>query len=189
MDELSVRSAIAQGKRLYHGLPFVVLALDVRDPLGFELARVFHGLGDVRHPRDIQRRAERRERAPVVVFPSSLARVRKLVQTLLEMDADQRAERFTHGDVSAMRFFVRGALGMRDGVAVFLAADEERRVIRFPLHRARQGHAATGHVDPPRLELLGAQDGAAANSNDDAGDEDLDLGGIELGGIETDDEA
>jgi hypothetical protein len=135
MDRLSVALAISRGRRLYHGLPFVVFALDLRDPLGLHLAQVLSGLGDARDPEDVLRRADRRERAPVVVLPSSFPHLRKLWQ-LVEKAAERgQMAGCTPGDLAAVRFFARGAHGVREGVCVFLAADEERSVLRFPLRR------------------------------------------------------
>jgi hypothetical protein len=174
MDRLSVNLAISRGKRLYHNLPFVVFALDLRDPLGLHLAQLLHGLGDARHPEDIQRRAERRARAPVVVVPSSLEHLSRVVESLMATAERGETEGRTSGDVSAMRFFARGARGVHDGVAVFIAADDERSVFCFPLQRHKGPKEPVRPMDPIRFEQVFGQVGGdmAASSNDlDALDE------------------
>lgn len=139
MDRLSVSMAICRGKRLHHGQPFVVFALDLRDPLGSFMADILHVLGDARRTDDILKRAERRDRAPTVVAPASLGHARELLRRLESTpDLDARWG-CTDGDVKAVRTFVQGLSWPGEGVAVFLAADDERTVFLFP-HRMR-GHS------------------------------------------------
>ena len=131
--------AICRGKRLHHGQPFVVFALDLRDPLGSFMADILHVLGDARRTDDILKRAERRDRAPTVVAPASLGHARELLRRLESTpDLDARWG-CTDGDVKAVRTFVQGLSWPGEGVAVFLAADDERTVFLFP-HRMR-GHS------------------------------------------------
>ncbi len=85
-----VSLAIHRGRRLYHGLPFAVFALDLRDPLGLCLTQLLHELGDARSVEQIRRRAERRDRAPVIVVPSSATHVLKL-RYKLENEEDAHA--------------------------------------------------------------------------------------------------
>ena len=128
--------AICRGKRLHHGQPFVVFALDLRDPLGSCLATILHALGDSRRAEDVRRHAERRERAPTVVAPASLRHARELLHRLeATPDLDARLG-CTPGDLRAVRAFVEGLRWPGDGVAVFLAADDERSVFLYP-HRLR----------------------------------------------------
>ena len=128
--------AICRGRRVHHGQPFVVFALDLRDPLGSFLADILHALGDSRPAADILRRAERRERAPIVVAPASLRHARDLLrrlETTPDLDARQGC---TPGDVQAVRTFVGDLRWPGEGVAVFLAAADERSVFHYP-HRLR----------------------------------------------------
>jgi hypothetical protein len=136
MDRLSVSMAICRGRRLHHGQPFVVFALDLRDPLGSYLAQILHALGDSRRTEDLMKRAERRERAPVVVVPASQRHAREVLRRLEstpDLDARQGC---TPGDVQALRAFVEGVRWPGSGVSVFLAADDERSVFLFP-HRLK----------------------------------------------------
>lgn len=178
MDRLSVALAISRGRRLYHGLPFVVFALDLRDPLGFQLTQILNGLGDARNPEELQRRAERRERAPVVVLPSSLRHLRKLVESLERTAERGQMAGCTPGDLTAVRLFARGAHGVRDGVSVFLAADNERSVFRFPLRRSSGPAAPVQPLGPAAFwEVFGPiGDVVAENANDTDDDDPPPLG-------------
>jgi hypothetical protein len=135
MDRLSVSMAICRGRRLHHGQPFVVFALDLRDPLGSHLAQILHHLGDSRSTDDVMRRAERRERAPFVVVPASQRHAREVlrrIETTPDLDARYGC---TPGDVEALRTFVDEMRWPGTGVSVFLAADDERSVFVIPHRR------------------------------------------------------
>jgi hypothetical protein len=178
MDRLSVGLAISRGRRLYHGLPFVVFALDLRDPLGLSLTYMLHVMGDARSVADVQRRADRFDRAPVAVVASSLERALELMGHLDSMPHLATREGCTAGDIEAVRSFIRGAQASKGDVCVFLAADDERSVYRFPLHR-RGLPKPVLPMDPLLFGLVGAG-GEAANANerdrDDAGSVEHDGG-------------
>lgn len=172
MDRLSVSLAIARGRRLYHGQPFVVFALDLRDPLGLCLARWLHKLGDAADVEMALRRADDRERAPTMVVCSSVAHARKLVQALDETPDVEVRTGCTAGDLGAVRAFVRRAREPGDDVHVFLAADEERTVYRFP--RSRGGATEPRRPLDPLL-FLPMGDAPVASANDTTPpDDDLD---------------
>lgn len=161
MDSLSVALAISRGRRLYHGQPFVVFALDLRDPLGACLAEILHRIGDLRRIDDLLLRAEQRERAPVVVAPSSVEHLKLVLRYLDERPELSAREGCTAGDLRAVHAFAHGARAARDGVPVFLAAGDERGVLRFPLHRG-----ASSDVLPVSPELFARlADSKAANTN------------------------
>jgi len=166
MDRLSVTFAIARGRRLYHGRPFVVFALDLRDPLGLLLTELLHDFGDARAISDLRRRAERRDRAPVVTVPTSMEHLGKIVEWFeKELDLVTTEDGCTLGDAVAVRAFARGAQASSNGVSVFLAATDERSVFRFPLQR-RVDQAAPHPIDPLLFGQL--EEGAAANTNNDS---------------------
>jgi hypothetical protein len=136
MDRLSVALAVDRGRRLFHGQPFVVFALDLRDPLGSWLTRLLHSLGDARSVEDEQKRAWRRGRAPIVTVPSTLEHVQTLLLALEWTPELEAQEGCTFGDVSAVRDFILSHRAPRGGVSVFLAADQERSVL-FATYPAR----------------------------------------------------
>lgn len=160
MDRLTVAMAVSRGRRLYHGQPFVVFALDLRDPLGLLLARLLHEMGDARSIEWVQRRAEERDRAPVVVVPSPAEDVDELMHHLDGKRDRHLSEGCTPGDLDAVRAFLRFGRNWSGSVPVFLAADQERGVFRFPLDR-RAGPPELCPIAP--LLLLQSHDIDAAD--------------------------
>jgi len=168
MDRLSLALAISRGRRLYHGQPFVVFALDLRDPLGLHLTRLLHDLGDSRSVKQLQRRADRRDRAPVVVLPTSMEHLGGIEESLEESLELGTPDGCTLGDVNAVLAFACGARGSGDGVSVFLAAPDERSVFRFPLHR-QAGQAPACPMDPFLFGHIFGQIGGDGPANTDDG--------------------
>ena len=161
MDRLSVASAVSHGRRLFHGLPFVVFSLDLRDPLGSCLTRLLHGLGDARAVEAVWRRAERRERAPVVTVPCSLAHARTLLGRLEWEPEVSAREGCTPGDVRAVKDFVLSPRPVGPEVPVFLAADDERTVFHVA-YPARGRPLSVAFAGAPRRSQAGPDDGASS---------------------------
>jgi hypothetical protein len=128
MDRLSVGLAVSRGRRIFHGQPFVVFTLDLRDPLGSCLTRLLHSLGDSRSPEEVRKRAERLDRAPIVTVPSSMEHARMLLPLLTWTPEMEARDGCTFGDLNAVRDFILSHRSSGGEVSVFLAADEERSV-------------------------------------------------------------
>jgi hypothetical protein len=164
--------SICRGRRLYHGLPFGVVALDLRDPLGAFLADVLHVLGDARDVETIRRRAEKRDRAPLLVAPVSVGHLRRVMKYLGNGELTSRAG-CTQGDVDAALAFARGAAGRPGGVPVLVASEEERSVFVFPSER--RGLAAEAEpMTPRRFEEIAAVEGALDGQEDEDEDDAFD---------------
>jgi hypothetical protein len=137
MDRLRVRLAVSNGRRLFHGVPFVVFAVDLRDALGEAVAELLHDDGHGRGVQDERQRADRRDRAPIVVLPVPYDDARELVCTLERTFSHWIRQGITPGDVLAVRRFVESVRWPGAGVYIFLATDNERAMYVLP-HGTRE---------------------------------------------------
>ena len=108
----------------------------------------------------------------MTVVPSSLAHAAQMMKYLDERTDPGALDGCTAGDLNAVRAFVRGARVIRGDVSVFLAADDERSVFRFPLHR-RGLPDLCRPIDPLLFGLV--ETGVAANVNDWGGGDFKDI--------------